>query len=160
MDIEIYPAYSYKEEIAALFKAYTDMLVEAEPGFAEYLSIQNYGEEVKHLEHKYGAPDGRLYIVFCDGQPAGCIGLRKIDAERCEMKRLYVKPEYRRNGIAKRLAELIISDAKGAGYKQMLLDTLPCLKTAIKMYRGFGFYEIERYNDSPLDTTVYMRLDL
>jgi ribosomal protein S18 acetylase RimI-like enzyme len=79
---------------------------------------------------------------------------------QCEMKRLYVKPEFRGNGIAKILAERIISDAKSIGYSSMLLDTLPFLQTAISMYRKMGFYEIECYNDSPLDDTIYMKLDL
>lgn len=160
MDIRILPAYGYKNEIAALFKEYTDMLIENEPRFKDYLDIQSYDEEIKHLEHKYGEPDGRLYIVFCDGSPAGCIGLRRLDGVNCEMKRLYVKPAYRGRGIAKKLVGLIIREAKEAGYKAMFLDTLPFLTAAISMYKNIGFYEIPCYNDSPLDSTVYMRLDL
>ena len=160
METIILPAFGYKDEIAALFKEYTDMLIEGEPKFIEYLGIQNYDEEVKHLEHKYGLPDGRLYIVFCGGAPAGCIGLRKLDEESCEMKRLYVKPKFRGNGIATKLVSLILSEAKEIGYRYMYLDTLPFLETAISMYKKIGFREIPCYNDSPIENTVYMRLDL
>lgn len=159
-DIKILPAYEYRNEIAALFKEYTDMLIKGEPRFTKYLDIQNYDDEIKHLEHKYGLPYGRLYIVFADGAPAGCIGFRKLDNERCELKRLYVKPEFRGNGIAGKLIDLILSEAKNEGYKKILLDTLPFLTTAIDMYKRRGFYEIPCYNDSPIDTTIYMQLDL
>lgn len=160
MELNILPAYEYKEEIALLFKEYTDMLIEGEPKFTEYLGIQNYDDEIKHLKHKYGTPDGRLYIAFCDGAPAGCIGLRRLDEESCEMKRLYVKPAFRGNGVAGKLVQFILSDAKQIGYRYMYLDTLPFLTTAIAMYEKLGFKEIECYNDSPIETTVYMRLDL
>ena len=91
---------------------------------------------------------------------AGCIGLRKIDDFNCEMKRLYVRPYFRGKHIGDYLVRKIIDDAKKIGYKHMLLDTLPFLKNAIHMYKKYGFYEISCYNDSPLETTVYMKLDL
>ncbi|MEI3347399.1 MAG: GNAT family N-acetyltransferase [Dysosmobacter sp.] len=91
---------------------------------------------------------------------AGCIGLRRLDERRCEMKRLYVRPAFRGHGIAHTLVETILADARALGYRQMFLDTLPFLDTAIAMYRRFGFIDIPRYNDSPLDNTVYLRLDL
>ena len=63
--------------------------------FKKYLDIQNYDEEIEHLEMKYGMPYGRLYLIYCDEKLAGCIGLRKIDNQNCEMKRLYIRPEFR-----------------------------------------------------------------
>ena len=105
-------------------------------------------------------PWGRLYIAFYENQVAGCIALRKLNETECEMKRLYVKPEFRNKGIAKMLVKKVISDSKEIGYSSMLLDTLPFLQTAIKMYKKIGFYEIGCYNDSPLDNTIYMKLDL
>ena len=125
----------------------------------EYLEIQNYSEEMEHLENKYGLPDGRLYLVYCDEELAGCIGLRKIDSQNCEMKRLYVRPQFRGRKIGNLLVEKIIDDAKKIGYSHMLLDTLPFLRSAIHMYKKYGFYEISSYNDSPMDTSIYMKLD-
>ncbi len=157
MQIELLEAYSYKEEIGELFREYTDMLVEGDPRFQVYLDLQNYDEELEHLEHKYGRPEGRLYLLRVDGQSAGCIGLRKLDEESCELKRLYVRPAYRGLGLSRVLMDRILSDAREIGYKTMLLDTLPFLQAALKLYKDYGFEEIERYNDSPMDTSIYLR---
>lgn len=160
MSIQIISAYNQPEKVGTLFSEYTEMLIESAPSFQEYLDIQHYDEELRHLETKYGTPDGRLYLAYCDEELAGCIGLRKIDVQNCEMKRLYVRPTFRGKGIGALLIERIIADAKEIGYSYMLLDTLPFLRSAIHMYRKFGFYETESYNDSPMDTSIYMRLDL
>lgn len=160
MKKEIILAYDNNEEIEELFKEYTEMLVKNDSNFAKYLEIQNYDSELEHLSDKYGLPDGRLYIVKVEDKAAGCIALRKIDDENCEMKRLYVRPEFRGHNIANKLVEMIIYDAKTIGYKTMLLDTLPFLEGAIHLYKKFGFYEIESYNNSPMDTSIYMKLDL
>ena len=111
MEIEF--AYKYRDEVKMLFTEYTKMLVENDPKFQEYLDLQNYDDELDHLEAKYGLPDGRLYLLFCEGKAAGCIGLRKIDERSCEMKRLYVRPEFRGRGLGTVLVEKIIQDAKG-----------------------------------------------
>lgn len=160
MGIKIVPAYDQAEEAGRLFTEYTEVLIENDSSFQEYLDIQNYSEEIEHLESKYGLPDGRLYLVYCDEELAGCIGLRKIDSQNCEMKRLYVRPKFRGRKIGNLLVEKIIDDAKKIGYSYMLLDTLPFLKSAIHMYKKYGFYEINSYNDSPMDTSIYMKLDL
>ena len=160
MDIKIMPAYDFPQEVAALFSEYTNMLIEGDASFQKYLDIQNYDEELEHLETKYGLPHGRLYIAYYDDKLAGCIGLRKIDEQNCEMKRLYVRSEFRGKRIGNRLVRQIINDAIQIGYAHMLLDTLPFLQSAIHMYRQYGFYEIPSYNDSPMDTSIYMRLDL
>ena len=160
MKIEIVPAYHYKKEIKALFSEYTDMLLASDSFFRSYLEMQHYDEEIEHLERKYGMPFGRLYLAYCDGEAAGCIGLRKMDEENCEMKRLYVRPTFRKNKIGGQLVEKIIMDAKEIGYSYMLLDTLPFLDQAIRLYESFGFYIIDCYNDSPMSNAIYMRLDL
>ncbi|PJI08154.1 MULTISPECIES: GNAT family N-acetyltransferase [Clostridium] len=160
MKIEIKLAYDNEKEIKKLFLEYTKMLVENDEDFAKYLELQNYDYEIDHLEDKYGMPEGRLYIVKVQNEAAGCIGLKKVDDENCEMKRLYVKPAFRGQKIANKLVKTIIDDAKTIGYKNMLLDTLPFLKGAIYLYKKFGFYEIESYNNSPMDTSIYMKLDL
>ena len=160
MSLEIMLAYDRADEVLALFGEYMDMLLEGDPSFAAYLRIQNYDDELRDLSQKYGLPDGRLYLAYWNGELAGSIALRKIDNENCELKRMYIKPAFRRKGIAVSLVRRLMEDAQIIGYRHMLLDTLPFLQVAIRMYRNLGFYEIERYNDSPMDTSIYMRLDL
>lgn len=160
MELKIAPAYDNAQAVETLFSEYTNMLIEGDSTFQEYLKLQNYDEEVKHLDQKYSLPYGRLYLVYCDDALAGCIGLRKIDEENCEMKRLYVRPQFRGQHIGNILVQKIIEDARETGYSHMLLDTLPFLKSAIHLYKAFGFYEIESYNNSPMETSIYMKLDL
>lgn len=160
MELEIIPAYDFPNEIRILFSEYTKMLIAGDSSFQKYLELQNYDEELDHLDIKYGLPDGRLYIALYHGELAGCIGLRKIDEWNCEMKRLYVRPAFRGKKIGSMLVWQIIKDAKDIGYSHMLLDTLPFLKSAINMYETIGFYEIPSYNDSPMTTSIYMKLDL
>lgn len=160
MSIEIISAYDHKNEVGKLFKEYTDMLIAGDAKFKEYLAVQHYDDELLHLESKYGLPHGRLYLAYCDDEVAGCIGLRKLDDTRCEMKRLYVRDKFCGRKIGQALVQRIIRDAKDIGYKQILLDTLPFLKSALHMYKQFGFREISCYNDSPMETSIYMQLDL
>lgn len=160
MDIKIVLAYMHTQEITALFSEYTNMLVANDRSFQNYLDLQRYDEEIQHLEEKYGMPSGRLYLAYCDGKAAGCIGLKNMDGKNCEMKRLYVRPQFRGKNIGKLLIQKIIGDAKEIGYSYMLLDTLPFLEKAIHMYEKFGFYTIDCYNNSPMSTSIYMRLDL
>ena len=158
--IRLVNAYSYKDEVRELFSEYTAMLIEGDPQFKEYLSIQNFDRELEDLEYKYGLPYGRLYLVYCGESLAGCIGLRKISNDICEMKRLYVRPLFRKNGIGDFLVKRTIADAKEIGYKKMRLDTLPFLTSAEKLYRKNGFYDIPCYNNSPMHSSIYMQLDL
>lgn len=160
MKTEIIPAYEDIEEIKKLLMEYTELLIEGNPEIVKYLKIQNYESEFEHLEIKYGLPEGRLFIAKISNEVAGCIALRKIDDVNCEMKRLYVKPAFRGNKIAERLVETIIEEAQKIGYKSILLDTLPFLKGAVCLYKKMGFYEIESYNNSPINNTIYMKLDL
>lgn len=160
MDLVIEEGYTFKDEINELFTEYTNVLMETDSTFKDYLQLQNYEQEVEHLEEKYGKPYGRLYIAFLDGKLAGCIALKKIDEENCEMKRLYVRSEFRGKHIGNVLAEKIIDEARKIGYKSILLDTLPFLTSAIKLYKKMGFYEIEQYNDSPMKDAIYLKLDL
>ena len=160
MNIELVEAYTYKDEVKTLFNEYTEILIEGDSNFKDYLGLQNYDHEIENLEEKYGEPDGRLYLAFYDGALAGCIGLRKIDTENCELKRLYVKPQFRGKKIASFLVKYIVEEAKEIGYKHILLDTLPFLETAINMYKKYGFYEIESYNINPMKNLVYLKYDL
>jgi GNAT superfamily N-acetyltransferase len=160
MALEIRLAYDDGAVIRELFTEYTDMLVENDPAFAGYLAIQNYDAEVADLRSKYGLPDGRIYLALVDGRPAGCIAVHRIDADSCELKRLYVRPEFRGHGLAQTLTERILSDARKIGYRTVLLDTLPFLTAALRLYKKLGFYEVPSYNNSPLAETIYLRLDL
>ncbi len=160
MNIQIIPAYEHKEDIKLLFDEYTKILTAGDSKFIEYLSVQNYDEELNNLDVKYGTPFGRLYIMYCDGNLAGCIGLRKIDEVSCEMKRLYVRNKFRGNRLGEHLIKKIIVDAKDIGYSFMYLDTLPFLHSALHIYKKFGFYEIPCYNNSPMENSIYMKLDL
>ena len=85
----------YPREIGGLFREYTDMLVAGDPKFGYYLELQNYDEELRHLEGKYGPPRGALILAVEKGEAAGCIALKEMDAARCELKRLYVRPAFR-----------------------------------------------------------------
>lgn len=160
MKLHIVLAYDRQSDIRELFAEYTAMLVDTEPAFAEYLTLQNYDREVADLSYKYALPAGRLYLAERGGEVAGCIALRPLDAKRCELKRLYVRPAFRGQGIAGALVDKILSDAREIGYQQILLDTLPALTTAIEMYRRRGFADIPPYNNSPLADTLFMGLEL
>ena len=142
MSMKILAAYDFPEEIKLLFSEYTDILIEGDASFKKYLEIQNYDDELEHLEKKYGLPYGRLYLAYYNDEVAGCIGLKKINGKKCEMKRLYVRPKFRGKQIGEKLIEKIIKDAKEIGYSFMLLDTLPFSKSAINLYTKYGFYEI------------------
>ena len=140
MSLELIPGYDRPAEILSLFTEYTQMLVSHDPSFQIYLDIQHYEDELRNLEAKYGRPEGRLYLALWDGEAAGCIALRKLDGQRCEMKRLYVRPAFRGHKIGDALVDRVLQDAKAIGYRHMLLDTLPFLESAVHMYQKRGFY--------------------
>ena len=124
------------------------------------LCVQNFEEEPSDLPGKYAPPGGRLYLAYVDGQLAGCIALRAFQENQCEMKRLYIRPQYRRQSLGRILADKVIDDARTIGYRQMLLDTLPSMTSAQELYRSLGFYEIKPYCYNPVEGTFYLRLDL
>ena len=160
MSLEIKVGYNEKDEIKKLFSEYTNMLIENEPGMAKYLKLQDYDYELSHLENKYGMPEGRLYIAYVDGSPAGCVCIRKLSNTNCELKRLFVRPKFRGHKLGEILVQKVIDDAKSIGYKNMHLDTLPFLESAIPLYTKLGFYKTDSYVNSPLDTSIYMKLEL
>src|ERR1035437_1890890 len=111
------------------------------------LCFQNFEQELAGLPGDYAPPRGRLSIA----EGAGCVALRPIDDETCEMKRLYVRPEYRGTGLGRRLIVAIIEEARGIGYARMRLDTMPKMDSAQRLYASLGIREIEacRYNPEP-----------
>ena len=158
--MELVRGFDRMDDVRAIFAEYTQMLVDIDETFARYLELQRYGDELAHPEEKYGEPDGRLWLALADGQAAGTVALRRLDETRCEMKRLYVRPAFRRRSLGRTLMERVIRDAREIGYRHMLLDTLPPLTEALAMYRARGFYDIPCYNDSPVETTIFLQLDL
>lgn len=142
------------ETVKTLFLEYATWL-----GFE--LCFQGFDEELATLPGKYAPPNGRLYIVQDDDKIAGCIALREFKTGISEMKRLYVKPEFRGKGIGNIMVEKVIQDAIEIGYKKMLLDTIgDKMSSAIKIYKSFGFKEIPAYYKNPEKGVVYMELDL
>ena len=124
------------------------------------LSFQNFNEEMANLPGDYAPPTGRLLLAFHDDKPAGCVAVRKLDGNICEMKRLYVLPEFQGSGIGKSLAQEIITEAKGLNYAKMRLDTMPKMASAQNLYRSLGFKEIAPYRFNPEPGAVFMELDL
>jgi len=124
------------------------------------LCFQNFDEEMASLPGDYSAPNGRLFFAELDGKPAGCVGVRKISDGVCEMKRLYVEPSMRAHGIGRDLALAAIGAAMDLGYKRVLLDTLPSMRIAVKLYRDLGFQEAPAYYLTPLEGTIFLSLDL
>jgi len=124
------------------------------------LCFQDFDEELATLPGKYAEPNGCLLIVKRGNEDCGCVALRKIEDGVCEMKRLYVKPDFRKHGLGKKLVERIIDEAKHRGYKLMRLDTLATMQSAIKLYKAYGFYEIPAYTFNPIPEAVYLELKL
>jgi len=142
------------EQARALFREYSAW-VESD------LCFQNFEKELAALPGSYAEPDGRLLLAFHDGKLAGCIGLRKIGAGICEMKRLFVRDAFRGQGIGRSLIRAVIQQATEIGYERMRLDTLPPqMNDAIALYRSFGFKEIEPYYDNPVPGAKFMELNL
>ena len=125
------------------------------------LCFQNFDKELAELPGEYVPPSGRLWLATENGQVAGCVALRQIGEGTGEMKRLYVRPEFRGKGLGRTLTEAIIEAAREIGYQRLRLDTLPGkMDQAIAMYRSLGFKDIEKYYDNPYDTAAYMELIL
>jgi ribosomal protein S18 acetylase RimI-like enzyme len=125
------------------------------------LCFQSFEAELAALPGKYAAPEGRLLLSKDGETTAGCVALRKIDAEICEMKRLFVRQEFRGSGLGKKLAETLIEEARAIGYRKMRLDTLSDkMPAALGLYRALGFREIPPYYQSRLESTVYLELEL
>ena len=143
-----------------MIQEYVDALVMTAPPFASCFQERHCEAELANLRQRYGKPDGRLYLARVDGAPAGCAALRRLNDRTCELKRLYVRPDFRGHRIGEALIRRILDDAREIGYRHVLLDTLPFLHAAVRLYREMGFYEIGCYNESPIETTIFMQYDL
>jgi GNAT superfamily N-acetyltransferase len=140
--------------VRELFLEYAQSL-----GFS--LCFQNFDKELAGLPGGYALPEGRMLLVECEGQLAGCVALHKLEPGICEMKRLYLRPPFRGKGLGRVLAERIIAEARQIGYWRMRLDTVePVMRDAVAMYRKLGFKEIAPYCANPIAGTLYMELEL
>lgn len=139
-----------------------ELIVEYATWLEFNLCFQGFEEEMRTLPGKYAPPSGRLLLALWDGRPAGVIALRALDEPGlCEMKRLYVRPEFRGHGIGRVLAERVISEAAEIGYSRMRLDTIPGkMDSAIAMYRELGFRDTNPYYSTPVGHTLFMELAL
>ncbi|MFC1822125.1 GNAT family N-acetyltransferase [Thermodesulfobacteriota bacterium] len=153
MEIVRVTTVDHLKHIELLFREYEEFL-------GVDLSFQGFEAEVEKLPGKYAGPKGAL-LLATDGIAAmGCVAVRELDGEECEMKRLYVKPENRGNGLGRRLAKGIIEEAVDLGYSLMRLDTLVRLKEAMQLYESLGFNKTGLYYDNPLSGVEYWELSL
>lgn len=144
---------SYLAEVVNLIQEYITEL-------HRDLTFQNLQQELNDLSSQYLPPYGHLMIAVEGHQVIGCVALHKHSDIRCEMKRLFVKKEYRHNNIAHGLIQRILDVAVEDGYKEMVLDTIQPLQSAIQLYHQFGFYEISAYYNNPMDDVIYMKKEL
>ena len=138
-----------------------ELFEEYAAGVGISLCFLNFDKELAELPGAYIPPDGRLFLAIKEEQSAGCVALRRIGEGVCEMKRLYVRPEFRGTGLGRTLAETVIQAAREIGYHRMRLDTLPGkMDQAIALYRALGFQEIEPYYSNPVEGALFMELEM
>ncbi len=146
----------------------TAQIAQARELFLEYaqslgfsLCFQNFDKELAELPGDYAPPEGRLLLAEYDGELAACVALHKLEPGICEMKRLYLRPQFRGKGLGRALADRIIADARQIRYHRMRLDTVePVMKDAVAMYRKLGFKQVAPYRPNPIAGAMYMELEL
>jgi ribosomal protein S18 acetylase RimI-like enzyme len=139
--------------VRGLFREYAD-------GLGVDLSFQRFDEELEGLPGAYASPTGRVLLAYDAELVAGCVGLRRLEPDVCEMKRLFVRPGWRESGLGRRLAVAVIDEARSLRYARMRLDTLPSMGAAHGLYRSLGFRDIDAYTVNPVPGTRFLELDL
>jgi ribosomal protein S18 acetylase RimI-like enzyme len=151
-------------KIATTNQEFTD----AKQLFREYassleidLAFQDFAKELTIIGVQYNKPAGALILAYSDNEAIGCAAVRKLDDETAELKRMYVKPQFRGHKIAQKLLQLSLDIARDLHYKKIRLDTIPSMTSAQKLYLSNGFYVIEPYRFNPVEGAIYMerRLD-
>ena len=144
-----------------------ETIAQARSLFREYAStigvevcLVDFDRELASLPGLYAPPEGRLLLANQEGpagaeQLIGCAALRKLEPDTCELKRLYVRPAFRGLGAGRELVKQLIDEARGIGYRRMLLDTLPSMREAHKIYRTLGFREIPSYQKNPIPGSLF-----
>lgn len=140
-------------KVKELFLEYSESL-----GFD--LSFQNFDAELDNFPVQYSPPTGSLFLALSQNLPIGCVGVRYFEDDICEMKRLFVKPNFRGKRVGRLLAEAAVKAGKILGYERMRLDTLPTMEKANHLYRSLGFFEIEPYRYNPIEGAKYLELNL
>ncbi|MGB7202703.1 MAG: GNAT family N-acetyltransferase [Pyrinomonadaceae bacterium] len=148
-------------ETEAEIDAARELFRELEAWLGLDLCFQGFKAELATLPGKYAPPDGRLLLAYTDDKLAGCIAMRKLEEGVCEMKRLFVRDEFRGSRIGVALIEQLIADAREVGYSKVRLDTYPPkMGKAVKLYESHGFCEIPMYYDNPYEGVLFMELVL
>ena len=166
-----YPVSSVPSVVKVLTFAQAEtpaQIAQARELFLEYaqslgfsLCFQSFDQELASLPGDYAPPEGRLLLAEYESQLAGCVALHKLEAEVCEMKRLYLRSQFRGKGLGNALAQRIFAEARQIGYRRMRLDTVePVMKDAVAMYRRLGFREVAPYRQNPIAGAMYMELEL
>lgn len=124
------------------------------------LCFQGYADEIAQFPWEYAPPTGVVLVAYDRRRPVGVVALRQQASAVCEMKRLYVRPEYQGRGIGRALSERLLAKARALGYHRMRLDTLPSMTEALGLYRSLGFHEIPAYRPNPVDGAKYLEVDL
>ncbi len=125
-----------------------------------HLCFQSFQRELVELPTMYGPPDGSLLLATVDGEPAGCVAIRRMEEGVCEMKRLYVRPAYRGTGLGRLLAEAAMESGRRLGYGTMRLDTLTTMTSAQALYRRLGFRERAPRTESGAEQAIHMDASL
>lgn len=142
------------------FEMARTLFVEYQDALGIDLCFQDFEREVAELPGAYAPPRGRLYLAWVDDALAGCVALRPLREDGCEMKRLYLRPGFRARGLGRTLAQRVIRDAREMGYARMYLDTLPSMAAAQALYAALGFRDIAPYSFNPVPGARHLELDL